>query len=146
MNPNKKTRHLNPSYEKVRTGITGHVEVCHIIFDCERIEFKDLCKFFFSFHDASTLNRQGNDSGSEFASYIFAHSRQQALEAAEVKKLLQEKLNEQIITYANNKVVTAIREATKFYSAEEYHQNYLEKDPNGYCSHNIKYGFEWHEI
>lgn len=76
MNPNTKHQ-ASPSYREVCSGTTGHVEVLHFRFDSNKINFEELVRYFFTFHDPTTLNRQGNDKGTQYASRIFYHSKQQ---------------------------------------------------------------------
>ena len=118
----------NPSYEQVSTGRTGHAEVCHIQFDSEQISFEDMLEVFFSTHDPTTLNRQGDDVGTQYRSVIFYHSEVQREIAERVKKEFDESGT------WKNPIVTEIVPIEKFYSAEDYHQNYFRNNPNqGYC-------------
>ncbi len=116
----------DPSYEEVCTGSTGHAEVVQISFDSDTISYNKLLKIFFSVHDPTTLNRQGADIGTQYRSAIFFHSQEQKEIAQEVISKLQQKYEKQIVTE-----VTPFR---NFYPAEEYHQNYFEKNPEqAYC-------------
>ena len=118
----------NPSYEQVCTGRTGHAEVCQIQFDPELIPFEELLDVFFSTHDPTTLNRQGNDVGTQYRSVIFYHSERQKQIAERVKAELGESGT------WKNPIVTEIVPFKKFYPAEDYHQNYFRNNPNqGYC-------------
>ncbi len=118
----------NPSYEQVTTGRTGHAEVCQIQFDSEQISFEDMLEVFFSTHDPTTLNRQGDDVGTQYRSVIFYHSEVQREIAERVKKDFDESGT------WKNPIVTEIVPYEKFYSAEDYHQNYFRNNPNqGYC-------------
>jgi len=118
----------NPSYEQVCTGRTGHAEVCQIQFDPEQIPFEELLDVFFSTHDPTTLNRQGNDVGTQYRSVIFYHSERQKQIAERVKAELGESGT------WKNPIVTEIVPFEKFYPAEDYHQNYFRNNPNqGYC-------------
>ncbi len=117
-----------PSYEQVTTGRTGHAEVCQIQFDSEQISFEDMLEVFFSTHDPTTLNRQGDDVGTQYRSVIFYHSEVQREIAERVKKDFDESGT------WKNPIVTEIVPYEKFYSAEDYHQNYFRNNPNqGYC-------------
>jgi peptide-methionine (S)-S-oxide reductase len=118
----------NPSYEQVCTGATGHAEVVQITFDPQEISYHDLLEVFFSVHDPTTLNRQGADVGTQYRSVIFAHSPEQ--------RAIAEKTIEEIDASKiwDDPVVTQVVDEVPFYAAEEYHQNYYEKNPNqGYC-------------
>ena len=115
-----------PTYEQVCTGRTGHAEVVQIGFDPEVISFSDLLEVFAAIHDPTTLNRQGNDVGSQYRSAIFWHTpEQKATAEAMVADLAGE--------YANP-IVTEITEATTFWPAEDYHRDYFAHHPNQpYC-------------
>lgn len=118
----------NPSYEQVTTGRTGHAEVCQIQFDPGQISFEDILEVFFSTHDPTTLNRQGNDVGTQYRSAIFYHSEEQKETAERVKAELDKSGT------WKNPIVTEVVPFEKFYSAEDYHQNYFRNNPNqGYC-------------
>jgi peptide-methionine (S)-S-oxide reductase len=119
----------NPTYREVCTGRTGHAEVVRVIFDPERISYRELLKAFWEAHDPTQGMRQGNDAGTQYRSAIYTHSAEQ-LAAAEATRE----------TYATalrgrgfGPVTTEIRAAPPFYYAEEYHQQYLAKNPDGYC-------------
>lgn len=118
-----------PSYEAVCTGLTGHAEVCNIIFDPSEISFDELLKVFWRTHDPTTLNRQGNDVGAQYRSVIFYRNNEQKEKAEQYK----EKLNNSGAW--KDPIVTEISPLKKFYEAEEYHKNYFEKNPGqGYCA------------
>ena len=118
----------NPSYQQVTTGRTGHAEVCQIQFDPEKISFEDLLEVFFNTHDPTTLNRQGNDVGTQYRSVIFYHTDEQR----EIAERVKEKLDAS--GKWENPIVTEIVPFKKFYKAEGYHQNYYRNNPNqGYC-------------
>ena len=117
----------NPSYRQVCTGDTGHAEVVQITYDPSAISYRDLLEVFFTIHDPTTKDRQGPDVGSQYRSAIYAHSDEQ-LETAEafVAELEHEGIYDGI--------VTEIEPLDTFYEAEEYHQNYFEKNPtDAYC-------------
>ncbi len=119
----------NPTYEQVCTGTTGHAEVCQIYYDPGVISFKDLLEVFWKTHNPTTLNRQGEDVGTQYRSVIFYHSEEQK----EIAKKLKLWLDESEIY--EMPVVTEIAEFKKFYPAENYHQNYFNKNPDkAYCS------------
>jgi len=118
----------NPSYQEVTTGDTGHAEVVQLAFDPEEISYLQLLEVFFRVHDPTTLNRQGADVGTQYRSVIFYHDEKQRELAEKVKtRMDQEKI-------WDNPIVTEISPLDTFYKAEDYHQNYFEKNPNqGYC-------------
>ena len=118
----------NPSYEQVVTGKTRHAEVCQINFDPDQISFEDMLEIFFDTHDPTTLNRQGNDVGTQYRSVIFYHSEEQREIAERVKAELEKSGS------LKNSIVTEIVPFEKFYPAEDYHQNYFRNNPNqSYC-------------
>ncbi len=118
----------NPTYEQVCTGTTGHAEVVQITFDPQVISYVDLLNVFFTIHDPTTLNRQGADAGTQYRSAIFYHSPEQQAVAEKIRT----ELNAAKIWDAP--IVTEIKPLTAFYPAEEYHQQYYERNPNqGYC-------------
>ena len=120
-----------PTYEAVCSGTTGHAEVVQVEYDPEAIEYEDLLSVFFTVHDPTQLNRQGPDVGSQYRSAIFTHDeRQVKLAEAFVDEL------EASGDY-DDEIVTEIEPLETFYEAEEYHQDYFEKNPtDGYCRIN----------
>jgi peptide-methionine (S)-S-oxide reductase len=119
---------VNPTYEQVSTGTTGHAEACQIIYDPAKITYAELLKVFWQTHDPTTLNRQGNDGGPQYRSVIFFHDATQK-EQAEYYK---DELNKS--GAFKQPVITAIEPYKNFYSAENYHQNYYSNNPNQpYC-------------
>jgi peptide-methionine (S)-S-oxide reductase len=118
----------NPTYAQVCDGDTGHAEVVRVTFDPAVMSFADLLKVFFSIHDPTTLNRQGNDVGTQYRSAIFYHNDEQ-------KKIAEEVVRE--ISAAkiwDDPIVTEVTPFEKFYIAEDYHQEYFKKNPfQGYC-------------
>ena len=109
----------NPTYQQVCTGATGHAEVVQVTFDPARISYKDILEVFFTIHDPTTLNRQGGDVGTQYRSAIFFHSPEQKATAEQViQKLSAARL------WARP-IVTEIQPFTKFYPAEDYHQEYF---------------------
>jgi peptide-methionine (S)-S-oxide reductase len=131
----------NPSYKEVCSGATGHVEVYDLEFSGGEEMFEKLVKFFFQFHDPTTFNKQGNDSGTQYASVIYCYDAKQMDIASRVKDELQQLLNDGKISenvFSGKRVTTSIRKANKFYPAHEEHQEYLTKNPNGYCNHRIR--------
>ncbi|MDH4330248.1 MAG: bifunctional methionine sulfoxide reductase B/A protein [Candidatus Moranbacteria bacterium] len=116
----------NPTYEDVSKGRTGHAEVVRINFDPSKVTYKELLKLFFSSHDPTTLNRQGNDVGTQYRSIILYTSRSQ--------KEIAKNVIEEIKSAYENKIVTEIVSINEFYEAEEYHHKYFEKNPEkAYC-------------
>ena len=118
----------NPSYEQVCTGTTGHAEVVQITFDPTVVSFDDLLHVFFTIHDPTTLNRQGEDVGTQYRSAIFYHTPQQKATAERViRELEAEKV-------WDDPVVTELKPLDAFYPAEQYHRDYYRRNPNqGYC-------------
>lgn len=129
----------NPSYRQVCSGTTGHVEVLNIELNDPSKHFEDLIRFFFLFHDPTTENRQGNDVGTQYASAIFVHDEQQRRIANKVMEELQQALDSgKLSPYRGKRIVTRVHNATVFYPAHEEHQEYLMKNPNGYCNHYMR--------
>jgi len=124
---------VNPSYEQVCTGTTGHAEACNIIFDPSKITYDELIEAFFVAHDPTQLNRQGNDVGTQYRSAIFYHNTGQKQKADYyIAKLNQEKAYK-------NKIVTQVVPYTVFYKAEDYHQNYYNLNSGQpYCKYVIQ--------
>ena len=123
----------NPSYKEVCTGKTGHAESVRLTFNPAVISYKQILRIFFTLHDPTSLNRQGNDVGSQYRSEIFYVNENQK-EAAEqvIKEVTEEKL-------WDNPIVTVLEPLKEFYIAEEYHQDYYKKNPlNPYCFMVIK--------
>jgi len=119
---------INPQYEAVCTGQTGHAEVVRISFNPSMISFAELLKVFFTIHDPTTLNRQGNDVGSQYRSAIFFHSETQQIEA----QTIIDELNQNKIW--PTPLVTEVVAAAKFFPAEAYHRHYFATHPEqGYC-------------
>jgi len=131
---------VDPSYRQVCTGSTGHVEVLNVELNDPEKDFEELIKFFFMFHDPTTANRQGNDTGTQYASAIFVHDEAQKEIVDKVMTELQSALDRKVIKnpFSKKKIVTDVHQATVFYAAEEYHQEYLMKNPSGYCNHYMR--------
>jgi peptide methionine sulfoxide reductase msrA/msrB len=122
----------NPTYEEVCTGKTGHAEAVRIIFDSRVVSYEQLLKHFWELHDPTSLNKQGNDIGSQYRSAIFyTNPEQEAMAKASLEKLAKS-------GRYSGKIVTEIVPATEFYPAEAYHQDYLKKNPGGYCHINLR--------
>ena len=119
----------NPSYEDVVSHKTGHAEALQILYDNTTVNYTTLLNHFFRVHDPTSLNQQGNDIGENYRSAIFYQNSEQKKEAAALISTLEKKLHK--------KIVTELQSASTFYSAEDYHQKYLQKNPNGYCHINL---------
>lgn len=120
---------VNPSYEEICTGDTNHAEVILVDFDESQISFKQLLDVFFALHDPTTLNRQGNDEGTQYRSVIYYFSEEQKQQSVEMIESLK---------VMDLNIVTELSSAPTFYAAEEHHQNFFEKNPaQGYCNFSI---------
>jgi len=123
----------NPSYEDVCTGNTGHAEVTQIDFDPAQITFEELLLIFFKTHDPTTLNRQGNDIGTQYRSVIFYHNQEQKDQA---NNMIDELTREMVF---DDPIVTEVSPVSEFYSAESYHQNYFNLNTaQPYCTFVIQ--------
>jgi peptide-methionine (S)-S-oxide reductase len=119
----------NPTYEEVCSGLTGHAEVVRVIYDPEKIDYEDLLKVFWESHDPTQGMRQQNDVGTQYRSVIYATDAEQQQAAEESKRAYQARL-----TAAGKGIITTeVQAAPQFYYAEDYHQQYLAKNPDGYC-------------
>ena len=122
----------NPKYELVKLGTTNHAEAVQVEFDPKKISYSELLVYFFRMHDPTTVNQQGNDKGTQYRSAIFYHSPEQERLAKEAIAKLE----------ASKKwpkpIVTQVVPASKFYPAEDYHQDYLQKNPGGYTCHWLR--------
>lgn len=117
----------DPSYEQVATGTSGHAEVVRLEFDPAVISYRDLLEVFFTIHDPTTIDRQGNDVGSQYRSVIYTTSAEQADTARQVAA--------EMAAVWDGPIVTRIEPAATWYKAEEFHQNYFANHPNqGYCA------------
>ena len=122
----------NPTYNIVKLGTSNHAESIQVEFDPKKLSYKDLLGYFFRLHDPTTVNQQGNDKGTQYRSVIFYHSPE------------QKQIAEETIAKVNaakkwpRPIVTQVVPATKFYPAEDYHQDYLQKNPNGYTCHWLR--------
>jgi peptide-methionine (S)-S-oxide reductase len=119
----------NPTYEEVCSGRTGHAEAVLVVFDPAKITYRRLLGEFFESHDPTQGMRQGNDVGTQYRSAIYVTDGEQAAAAAEVKAAFDERLR----TAGFGAITTEVTAAGPFYYAEEYHQQYLAANPNGYC-------------
>lgn len=122
----------SPTYDQICTGRTGHAEMVRVTFDPRQLSFRNLLEVFFAVHDPTTLNRQGNDVGTQYRSAIFFENDEQHRIAEKVKARVE----------ASGKwkrpITTEIVPATEFWPAEVYHQNYLQKHPGGYTCHYLR--------
>ena len=124
----------NPTYEQVCTGVTGHAEIVEVIFDPAVVTYRRLLEEFWVMHDPTSLNRQGGDIGTQYRSAIYTTSEAQQLQAEVTRDVYQA-----VLTRAGiDQIVTEIKSAADiaYYLAEEYHQKYLKKNPNGYDCHS----------
>ena len=117
----------NPTYEAVCSGTSGHAEVVQVAFDPDKVSYEELLEVFWTIHDPTTLNRQGPDLGTQYRSAIYTHSPDQQTAA---RQSLAHK--EESDAY-RDPIVTEIAECSEFFRAEDYHQQYLAKNPAGYC-------------
>ncbi|MGZ3429755.1 MAG: peptide-methionine (S)-S-oxide reductase MsrA, partial [Polyangia bacterium] len=119
----------NPTYREVCTGMTGHNEVVLVVFDPKKVSYEQLLRLFWESHDPTQGMRQGNDSGTQYRSGIYTHSPEQK-RAAEASRELYGK---ELARAGHGAITTEVVDAPEFYYAEDYHQQYLAKNPNGYC-------------
>jgi peptide-methionine (S)-S-oxide reductase len=119
----------NPSYEEVCTGLTGHTEVVRVVYDPDIISYQQLLETFWQAHDPTQGMRQGNDRGTQYRSAIYCSTDEQYSQALRSRDAYQDSLTKN----GFGTVTTEIEKAKKFYFAEDYHQQYLAKNPNGYC-------------
>jgi methionine-S-sulfoxide reductase len=120
----------NPTYEEVCTGRTGHAEAIEVVYDPAQVDYATILDFFFRLHDPTTLNRQHNDVGTQYRSAIFHTS--------EAQKEIAERVKTEQAGNFKKPIVTEISAASIFYSAEDYHQDYLVKNPGGYNCHVLR--------
>ncbi|MDX1659573.1 MAG: peptide-methionine (S)-S-oxide reductase MsrA [Nitriliruptorales bacterium] len=123
----------HPTYEEVCSGRTGHAEVVLVVYDPDEIDYETLLKHFWENHDPTQRNRQGNDVGTQYRSAIYTYGDEQLEAAKRSRDRYQEKLHAE----GFGDIATEIREAPTFYYAEDYHQQYLSKNPRGYCNHGF---------
>lgn len=122
----------NPTYEEVCTGKTGHAEAVEVTYDSNQVSYEKILLTFWQYHDPTTRDRQGPDHGSQYRSIIFYHDGEQKKAALESKRLIDE------AKILKGPIVTEIVPAGDFYQAEDDHQKYLAKNPQGYCSHHFQ--------
>ena len=119
----------NPTYQEVCSGLTGHTEVVRVIYDPAKISYQELLRVFWESHDPTQGMRQGNDTGTQYRSAIYVTDAAQRTAAEESRRIYQAGLS----AADRGKITTEILDAPKFYYAEDYHQQYLAKNPDGYC-------------
>ncbi|MBE9240827.1 peptide-methionine (S)-S-oxide reductase MsrA [Synechocystis salina] len=119
----------NPTYQEVCTGMTGHNEVVFVVFDPQQVSYKELLKVFWESHNPTQGMRQGNDVGTQYRSGIYTYSEAQQQAALASQQAYQQALQQE----GYGEITTEILPAPDFYYAEDYHQQYLAKNPNGYC-------------
>jgi peptide-methionine (S)-S-oxide reductase len=119
----------NPTYQEVCSGDTGHAEVVRVIYDPQKISYQELLMAFWEAHDPTQGMRQGNDVGTQYRSVIYVFDAEQRAAAEESKRIYQARLS----AAGRGTITTEILDAPKFYYAEDYHQQYLAKNPDGYC-------------
>jgi len=119
----------NPTYQEVCSGDTGHAEVVRVIYDPQKISYQELLRVFWESHDPTQGMRQGNDLGTQYRSAIYTFDKEQRQAAEESKRIYQARLT----AAGRGAITTEIHDAPPFYYAEDYHQQYLAKNPDGYC-------------
>ena len=119
----------NPTYEEVCSGRTGHTEAVLVVFDPQRVGYEELLRVFWESHDPTQGMRQGNDAGTQYRSAIYTHSELQQKAAETSRDAYQQMLSDA----GYGEITTEIRDAPQFFYAEDYHQQYLAKNPFGYC-------------
>ena len=119
----------NPTYEEVCSGLTGHAEVVRVVFDPKRISYEELLRVFWESHDPTQGMRQGNDVGTQYRSALYTYGDAQRRAAEASRAAYQAELTRA----GHGEITTEIAEAPEFYYAEDYHQQYLAKNPGGYC-------------
>jgi peptide-methionine (S)-S-oxide reductase len=119
----------NPTYEEVCSGLTGHTEVVKVVYDPKKVSYEDLLRVFWESHDPTQGMRQGNDVGTQYRSAIYYANEEQREAAEHSKGVYQKRLN----TAGVGTISTEVTEAPEFFYAEDYHQQYLAKNPGGYC-------------
>ena len=119
----------NPTYDEVCTGLTGHNEVVRVVYDPALTAYAELLRLFWTAHNPTQGMRQGNDAGTQYRSGIYTYGQEQLDEAVESKEIYQQRL----ILAGFDQITTEIMPASVFYYAEDYHQQYLAKEPLGYC-------------
>ena len=127
-------RRPNPTYEQVCTGVTGHAEMVKVVFDPKVVSYQRLLEEFWTMHDPTSLNKQGGDIGTQYRSAIFTTDAEQMQIALASKAEYQTALNAEGLDEICTEILSA--DGVPYYEAEEYHQKYLQKNPNGYDCHS----------
>jgi peptide-methionine (S)-S-oxide reductase len=122
----------NPTYEEVCSGLTGHTEAVRVVYDPAKVSYADLVAAFYEVHDPTQGMRQGNDVGTQYRSAIYTYSEEQAQVAQEITERYQPELTKR----GYDRITTEIKPAPEYYYAEDYHQQYLLKNPHGYRCHS----------
>eukprot|EP00560_Eucampia_antarctica_P006118 CAMPEP_0197824964 /NCGR_PEP_ID=MMETSP1437-20131217/2135_1 /TAXON_ID=49252 ORGANISM="Eucampia antarctica, Strain CCMP1452" /NCGR_SAMPLE_ID=MMETSP1437 /ASSEMBLY_ACC=CAM_ASM_001096 /LENGTH=190 /DNA_ID=CAMNT_0043424785 /DNA_START=114 /DNA_END=686 /DNA_ORIENTATION=- len=140
MSPDPNTALTSPTYNQVCSGETGFVEVLQVELNDAETNFEELIKFFFQFHDPTTEDRQVNDAGTQYASVIFVFDDEQERIVTNIISQLQSDLDKSKKNpYEFDKIATKVWKATEFHPAHEAHQEYLMKNPTGYCNHRFRF-------
>jgi len=148
MSPEAQPRIKNPTYEQVCTGRSGHVEVLYVELNNPKKHFEEVLRFFFTFHDPTLKDRQGNDRGFQYSSWIFCGDDEQFEIARKVRAELQDAMKHSKSVrgvFKNPTVETQLSDLKEFTIAGDEHQNYLARNPTGYCNHRIRLK-QWHEL
>jgi peptide-methionine (S)-S-oxide reductase len=124
----------NPSYEQVCAGVTGHAEMVKIVFDDSKISYQRLLEEFWTMHDPTSLNQQGGDIGTQYRSSIYTTTAEQYVTAVNSRNVYQSVLTAAGLDEICTEIISA--DGIEYYLAEEYHQKYLKKNPNGYDCHS----------
>ena len=127
----------NPTYEETCTGMTGHTEAVLVVYDPNQVELSELFKVFWENHDPTTPNRQGNDAGTQYRSAILANSAEQLAAAEASRDQYQARLSEKGFGTISTEISMIGSLSESWYYAEDYHQQYLAKNPGGYCNHGF---------
>lgn len=127
----------NPTYEETCTGMTGHTEAVLVVFDPEKVSLEELFSVFWENHDPTTPNRQGNDTGTQYRSAILANSAEQLAAAEASRDQYQARLTDKGFGDISTEISMLGSLSENWYYAEDYHQQYLAKNPGGYCNHGF---------
>jgi peptide-methionine (S)-S-oxide reductase len=140
MSPDENVVIKNPTYRQVCTGTSGHIEVLAVELNEPEKHFEELIRFFFQFHDPTTKNSQGMDRGFQYASWVFCGDDEQFQIAQKVREEVQNLIDAgSLRCFGGKKVTTQLTPLRKFTKAEAAHQQYLMKNPNGYCNHRLRF-------
>lgn len=146
MSPLAQPKIKKPTYKDLCTGNSGHVEVLYVELEDPSNHFEELIRFFFTFHDPTLKDRQGNDRGFQYSSWIFCGDDEQYGIAKKVRGELQAAIDQRKYTvFATRTVHTQLCDLKEFTVAEAEHQNYLAKNPTGYCNHRLRTK-QWYEF